>query len=346
MSTEAPPSRPPAVPDSLTRLGYKIRQFGSLPEGFSPLAATAEQLADQNLPRRPDPHAEPTLFALWERSMTQTKTWIAPEFAEVKFAHPRVRSPQLPTVDKPPVDPPPPPDLTTPNWSGAIQLKTANPYTFVAAQWTVPDIKIDDIWDLVFGDANLWIAAEWVGIDGWYANTGDLLQAGTAVQPLLGFSGIEINVWPWWQWVPGAPVSISNVGVSPHDDVVCLICADDTMAGATIYFTNLTRGKGTRFHVTPPHGTKLVGNTVEWIVERPTDYPGWPASWWESPFYVPLPDYVDCDFDGCIAGGTGGWAIHLDGASTLTMVSHNGDILSDAQIESDDTLKVTWHKSG
>ena len=341
MSTEAPPSEPPAVPDSLTSLGYKIRRFGPLPEGFSPLTAADDQLAEQCLPRRPDARSEPKLFALWERSMAHTETWIAPEFVEVK---PKVRSPRVPTVDEPPLDPPPP-DLTSPIWSGAIQFEQPDgPFTFVAAQWTVPEIKIDDIWDLAFDDPDLWIAAEWVGIDGYYAK--DLLQAGTAVQPLFGFSGIEINVWPWWQWVPGAAVSISNVGVSPRDDVVCLICADDTMAGATIYFTNLTNGKGTRFHVTPPHGTKVIGNSVEWIVERPTYYPGWPASWWEDPFYVPLPDYVECDFDGCIAGGTDAWAIHLDGASTLTMVSHNGDILSDAQIESDDTLKVTWHKSG
>jgi hypothetical protein len=42
--SEAPPRRPPALPDSLTRLGYKIRRFGPLPEGFAPLSATDEQL--------------------------------------------------------------------------------------------------------------------------------------------------------------------------------------------------------------------------------------------------------------------------------------------------------------
>jgi hypothetical protein len=32
-----------AVPESLTRLGFKIRRFGSLPEGFDPLTATDRQ---------------------------------------------------------------------------------------------------------------------------------------------------------------------------------------------------------------------------------------------------------------------------------------------------------------
>src|SRR5271156_1136083 len=143
MAIEAPPRRPPAVPDSLKRLGYKIRRFGPLSKGFNPLTATDEQLADQRLPRRPDPRTEPKLFALWERSMTQTKTWIAAEFAEVKD---QVRPlPGLLTADETrlatlPFDPPPD-DLQSPNWSGAVAFPAEDsPFTFVAAQWTVPDV--------------------------------------------------------------------------------------------------------------------------------------------------------------------------------------------------------------
>lgn len=346
MAIDAPTRRAQAMPDSLKRLGYKIRRFGPLPRGFNPLTATDEQLADHRLPRRPDPQTEPKLLALWERSMTQTKTWIAPEFAEVKG---RVGpSPVLPrpiASGELPLDPPPP-DIEYENWSGAMRLATAGQtYTFVAAQWTVPDPVVD--WGkVIFSDD--WIAAEWVGIDGPRPSK-DLLQAGTAIQPfwdpLFGSTTApKIDVWAWWEWVPNSPVGISNVVVSPRDVVVCLVCADDTMAGATIYFTNLTTGRGTRFHVTPPSGTKLVGSTAEWIVERPTIYPGWPESWWESPYLAELPDYVECDFDDCVAGGPNLF-VDLDGADTVTMVSANGDILSQPQIVDDVTLKVSWRRS-
>ena len=77
-------SKKNAAPESLTRVGFKIRRFGSLPEGFDPFTATDRQLADHGLPRRPDAQTEPKLRTLWERAMTATKTWIAPNFIEVK----------------------------------------------------------------------------------------------------------------------------------------------------------------------------------------------------------------------------------------------------------------------
>lgn len=350
MGTKAPPSRRSTVPDSLTRLGYKIRPFGSLPRGFNPLTATDEQLAAQRMPRRPDRQTEPRLLALWERSMTQTKMWIAPEFTEVKSNRPWPFPGKLPTTFKPPPTPPPtdprPRSVTSTNWAGAIQLGTLDlPYTFVAAQWTVPEIAFNTSNP---PPADTYWAAEWIGIDGWFS--GDVLQAGTMTQ-LVVKSGtfaqvsVERETWAWWCWFPD-PMAISNMSVSPGDVLVCLICADDTMAGATIYLTNLTTGVGTRFHVTPPSGMKLGGNSAEWIVERPTITPGWPESIWESPYDAKLPDYVECIFDECMTGGPNMADGDLEYATTITMLSDKNDVLSVAQIDNDVQLTVTWRKYG
>ncbi|MGO9355079.1 MAG: A4/G1 family peptidase [Mycobacterium sp.] len=281
--------------------------------------------------------------------MTQTKTWIAPEFAEFKRA--AAPSPGLPTTDKPSYPPPLDPplyDYISRSWSGAIQsAQPGHPYTFVAAQWTVPALDLGsaletDPWDILEDDP-VWAVSEWIGIDGWYEPT--LLQAGTESQAFItDDDSVMVGVWAWWEWYPKYPVTISNLPVHAGDIVVCLICADDTMTGAVTYFTNLTTGKATRFHVTPPSGTKVVGATAEWIVERPWEIPGWPSSWWESPYWAVLPDYDECNFDQCAAGGID-YDIDLDEADIVTMVSSKNDVLSQPQIENDTQLKVTWRKS-
>jgi hypothetical protein len=84
-TTKAAPPRKRAPktldePELLAGLGFEIRGFGPLPDGFDPLTATEQQLTTHRLPRRPDARTEPELRALWERMLSRTKVWIAPEF--------------------------------------------------------------------------------------------------------------------------------------------------------------------------------------------------------------------------------------------------------------------------
>jgi hypothetical protein len=318
-----------AVPESLTRLGFKIRRFGSLPEGFDPLTATNRQLADHGLPRRPDVQSEPELCARWERVMTETKTWIAPEFTELSF---RTSSPDAVVS----------PDfinyVTSSFWSGATQLSGGGlAWTCVAAKWTVSDPNTANYHPV---DDNLWLEATWVGIDGYYSP--DVLQAGTSteIRTISLNNDLEVDVWAWWEWYPASPHAISNFPVSPGDVVYCLIRADDTMTGATIYFSNLSTGLGTHFHITPPSGTTLAGDSVEWIVERP----GYGSH------RTLLPNYVERYLDECITGyiskydGSQGLD-NLANALWITMTNENNDVLSSPSIENDALLNVSWRKS-
>jgi len=312
------------VPETLTRKGFRIRGLGPLPEGFDPMKATPRQLAAYRLPLRPDAKKEPRLRALWDKTMSRTSSWIAPEFehrelithgpargAGGKALGARSAAAGLSNA-------------TSNNWSGAAVFSPAGkPYGFVGGQWTVPSPNSQA--------AGSYYASEWVGIDGW--NSSDVLQAGTETQITKVLFFTITQVYTWWEWFPAGEVKISNLPVSPGDVMYCLICAD-TATHATVYFTNQSQGVGTRFEITPPQGTRLTGNVAEWIVERPT-VGGSVAS---------LTDYAACYFDECIAGGSGR-IDNLAGASLITMTGSGGAALSEPTKENDNVVKVNWRKS-
>lgn len=309
-------------PELLSNLGFEIRTHGPLPDGFDPLTATARQLAAQRLPRRPDARTEPELHALWERTLSRTKLWIVPEFEYMeRITHGPVRRPAeraaVRIADS--VE-----NATSNNWSGATAFSPAKKsYTFVGGQWTVPSPNA--------GANGSYHASEWVGIDGW--DSSDVLQAGTetAVTKFLFFETKQ--VYAWWEWFPAGEVKISNLPVSSGDVMYCLICADSS-THATVYFSNQSTGVGTRFEITAPAGTSLVGNVAEWIVERPT----------VDGSVAQLTDYAACYFDECIAGGSGG-VDNLDGATLVTMTGVGSATLSEPVKENANVLKVDWRKS-
>lgn len=237
------------VPESLTSKGFRVRGLGPLPDGFDPTRATPRQLAVFRLPRRPDAEEEPGLRDLWQRMMARTKRWIAPEFEHQEHIS---HGPPHPVRNGRGAD------ATCTTWSGAIDFAPPGmSYSFVGGRWTVPSPEVTE-------DGSYY-ASEWVGLDG--GDTAHVLQAGTETNILKLVFFRDTQVYAWWEWWPAGEVVIRNLPVSPGDRMYCLICAD---AGrATVLFSNLTQGVGTRFEVTPPSDARLVGNAAEWIVERP-----------------------------------------------------------------------------
>lgn len=312
------------VPTSLTSKGFRIRGFGALPKGFDPMTATDKQLAAQRLPRRPDAQKEPALRALWDRAVARTQLWITPEFDHFEhISHGPARD--VPAVTAPRagatavVD-----NATSSNWSGAVDFAPAGKsFGFVGGQWTVPSPNT-----AADGD---YYASEWVGIDGW--GSGDVLQAGTETHVTKFWLFRSTSVYAWWEWYPAGEVAISNLPVSPGDVMYCLICAD-TATHATVSFSNQSTGVGTRFDITPPSGTKLVGNSAEWIVERPS----------VGGSVAKLTDYAACYFDECIAGGGLNFS-DLTNTSLVTMTGTGGASLSVPAKENASVLKVNWRQS-
>jgi hypothetical protein len=322
--TARTPSFETIVPESLTRKGFKIRGLGSLPEKFDPLEATARQIAAYRLPRRPDVEKEPELRALWDRTMSRTQLWITPEFEHHdQITHGRARTAAGRAVSAR-LSSGGVANATSSNWSGAAHFSPAGkPYGFVGGQWTVPSPNSTP--------DGAYYASEWVGIDGW--GSSDVLQAGTETQITKVWFITAKQVYAWWEWFPSGEVKISNLPVSAGDIMYCLICADSD-THATFYYSNQSQGVGTRFDVTAPGSTKLMGNVAEWIVERPT----------VGGSVANLTDYGACYFDECIAGGSGS-VDNLGGSSLITMTGTGGASLSEPVQENDRVLKVNWRKS-
>ena len=306
------------IPRTLESKGLAIQRFGPLPEGFDPVTASARELAEHRLPRRPEAADEAHLLPLWERTMGRTRQWITPEFEHRDHvSHGPARLAGAPADAE---------NATSGNWSGAAAFAPqGKPYRWVGGQWTVPSphtAATGDYW-----------ASEWVGVDGW--NSPDVMQAGTETHVTKFGFFTSTDVYAWWEWYPAGEVRISNLPVSPGDLMYCLICTDAlSTAKATVYFSNQSTGVGTRFDITAPGKTALAGNVAEWIVERPSI----------NGSVANLTDYGACYFDECLAGGS----LNVDdlaSAMPITMTGTGGAALSDPNKENDHVLKVTWRKS-
>lgn len=306
--------------------GFRIRTYELPPPGFNPLTAAPRLLLRYGFPTRPDAKSAPELLKRWEAAFARPRTWITPEFLEVKSKYhgPAKRPGGRARVKRAEVRVA---NATSTNWSGSVASPPlGHTFGWVAGQWTVPNPHAPG--------SGSFFASEWVGIDGW--GSSDVLQAGTetAVMDFLGiFTTTE--VYAWWEWFPASEVAITNLPVSPGDTMYCLICVNSTTT-ATVYISNQSSGVSTRFTITAPSGTKLVGNSAEWIVERPT----------VNGSLANLSDYKVDYFDEGIAGASDIFRIVTLGSGTaVTMTGNNSAPLSVPTLETDQLMKVNWLKA-
>jgi hypothetical protein len=302
--------------------GFRVSTYRPTPEGFDPTKATKRQLILHGIPPRPDASKDPDLRSRWDQAIAKTKRWIIPEFLEIpgkthglaKKIGTKSRRKLAGLTN-----------ATSANWSGAVDFPpTGAAYFWAAGQWTVPNPHAPG--------SGAYYASEWVGIDGW--NSADVCQAGTETQITNVLWFTVKNVYPWWEWFPSGEVAITNLPVAAGDVMYCLICVSASNA-ASIYLSNQSTGDGTSFDITAPSGTSLVGDSVEWIIERP-GVNGTTAS---------LSEYGVGYFDECLAGslGSAGFgADNLHSATAVTMTGTGGKTLSSPTIENDNVLKLEW----
>jgi hypothetical protein len=153
---------------------------------------------------------------------------------------------------------------TSSNWSGGVAYAPAGQsFKWIEGDWIVPDVDAPT--------QNQWYyCASWIGIDG--DGSGDVFQAGVECEVYRSGSTIKRNIYPWWEWYPTPEIQITNFAVSPGDLITMILCSASGAGSTTgsVYITNRTTGLSTSAQLTAPSGTKLVGNSAEWIVEAPT----------------------------------------------------------------------------
>jgi hypothetical protein len=256
--------------------------------GFDPLKATLADLESNGFPPRP---SDPKLLERYQRFFTRMKgkfQYIVPTFRvdPTKSTHTNKGAKMGAGTE------------TYDNWSGGVvYAPSGQSFKWVQGDWVVPN---------VYPPAqNKWYyCANWIGLDG--DGSGDVCQAGMICSVFQSGTSITRSIYPWHEWYPQSWVEITNLAINPGDLVSMLICTPQGAGSttATIYFGNQTSGVSTSYQITAPSGTKLAGNSAEWIVETPV----------VGGVLTQMPDYGEVFFSTCegyltngsvVDGGTG-----------------------------------------
>lgn len=291
----------------------EINTFPLPPEGFDPLAATAEELQQYGFPRRPDHQEMPHAAAKWVtafRRYPQLKH-ITPEFKALEHRHDLNKRTEKGTEGLV--------NATSFNWSGSVLfIGGGDSFTWIYGSWTVPHVYQSPV------TGGTEYSSAWLGLDG--DGSGDVMQAGTETDS-------DGTCYAWFEWFPNFSIGISNFPVTPGDVVSLLLCATSSTT-AWMSIGNLTSMYYTNFSFSAPAGTALVGNCAEAVVERPG----------VNGQLAELPRYGEVFFDDTTAYSANGVAYPIGVGTPMSMVADDGvTVISAPTFEGDsDAIKVSY----
>jgi hypothetical protein len=274
----------------------QITTFSPPPVGFDPLAASPADLVRFGFPARPsDAH----LLERYQNVLSRLKgkfQYIEPTFRvdPTKSTHTNQDAKRAGTE-------------TYDNWSGGVvYAPSGQSFKWVQGDWIVPNVYPPT--------QNKWYyCANWIGLDG--DGSGDVCQAGMICSVYQSGSSITRSIYPWHEWFPSSWVEITNLTINPGDLITMLICTPQGAGSttATIFFSNITSGISTSYTITPPPGTKLVGNSAEWVVETPM----------VNGVLTQMPDYGEVFFSTCEAYLTNGSVVNGGTGNNINLVQND-----------------------
>ncbi len=255
-----------------------VTSFAAPPAGFDPLAASDRELAVYGLPPRPDPTVDAANFARWAKAMTAPT-----RRSTVPLTATDLKSTDMKAVGSPQASAGAATAATSTNWSGVVNtvplLKVWNAKKsiyYVISDFNVPVAQqafggtCDGGWDL---------EVSWNGIDGW--STGEVLQGGSLSGASCSAGVTTTNYFAWVEWYPSYSI-MSAFPVNPGDDLF-VETWNTSPTNGYVYVEDLTQGVSGTYHLTPTVTPYLVGNSADFIVERPCCLNG---------KYYPLSNYV------------------------------------------------------
>jgi hypothetical protein len=258
-ATLAQAATPALVPTNLPG----VQAYAPPPKGFDPFTATPEWIAAYGYPARPE-RTNTRAYTAWARAIRAERTIIIPRLRETdSAAGAALHSSALHTSKTYNTT-----NATSQNWSATILANNAVHYgtgSFyqASAWWEVPPAH------QAIGVCTL-IADHlftWVGIDGWWNN--EVFQAGTESNASCSNGITQPSYAAWYEWYPNLSVQITNLPVTAGDFMSVIVMANSNTNG-TAWVENAATGVSAKINFNAPSGTTLVGNSAEWVQERPT----------------------------------------------------------------------------
>ena len=255
---------------------------------FNPATASPEALRLYGYPPRPDPVREAAAFEVWVKAMSTPHTRIRPYLQQTNIGHGPARDLQTH------VQPRASSEFnsqatgsvytTLSNWSGYCLVDdNTRPFAHssIFATYVIPEAQhafgsSKGSWDFCY---------QWVGIDG-AGSSSDVLQAGTEADAFPAGNNPETYYGAWYEWWPNNTITISNLPVKAGDVMFVEVWNDNATQGHA-YLLDLSTQQSVSIAFNAPQNTRLVGNCMEWIVERPT----WKGS------LTTLTNYIACPFE-------------------------------------------------
>ncbi len=286
------------------------------PPGFDPATADQVALYGYGFPTRPPKQdAAPAAHDLWHRAFTPRTTYLRPVLTPLLDSQTYFLDENPGTVD----------DnwLTSRNWSGQVLgASKGRLFSGVAGEWTVPEnLSIPaSPCDATTSEPldGLWRCSAWVGLDGTRAAASSLPQIGTD-HTIDQAGAVTDRAWVQWFSLPGTGRG-TGFGVPPQHIVGFPLRRDDSVAGfvtlgtpteATFALVNLTCDPPVAMllRLAPPCFCAplddiVVGETAEWVVERPTKIPLPEMESVNGPPTYPLPEFSPIVFSRCSVQST------------------------------------------
>ena len=260
------------------------------PKGFTPLTATSEELGRYGLPQRPDQQADAKGYARWARAMQALRYRPAAHLEAKPYSSTNLMLAKQQLSAAAATSGP----LTVPasNWSGVANTNTNTTWNSSTTSFT----KIESVWNVPAAQPPIGACAggiagakgvpgffevSWNGIDGVSPGTG-VLQGGSLSYAYCGATAATYE--GWVEWYP----SYSILAIQCAGEIACPVSAGDDFfvitygvnsSTQTVFVEDTTQGWGGTYTLDLISGTGLVGNSEEWVVERPCcDTDGYPVA--------------------------------------------------------------------
>jgi Peptidase A4 family len=237
-----------------------LRALLATPAKFDPEKASVAELESYGLPPMPDQKKYPQAFQAWSELAKAARDRVTPNFTEAQIFH----RPAMELARAKNQAATGPQQFTNMTWSGFVISDSNNVFNqpgVTSANYTVPGVE-----PCATIGPRLWMS-QWVGVDGY--GSPDVLQVGTSSDMNCpeGANDRE-TYYAWVEWYP-LPTLIADrqVPLFPGDSM--LVSVNVISGRYVVTLHNSTRHKAFSMVMTPKPGTQLIGNSIEWVVERP-----------------------------------------------------------------------------